>query len=176
MLSWEPSDHVSRRPTDTYYVNAKHVLRTHTTAHQRQLLLEGPAQWLVSGDVYRRDAIDATHFPVFHQVDGVRLFPAGTSPEQAESDLKATLEKMARGLFGGDVETRWREDYFPFTHPSWELDVKFQGEWMEVLGSGLIHPTILKSVNLRDRIGWAFGLGLERLAMVLYKVPDIRTF
>ena len=169
-------EHVSRAPTDTYYLNEGHVLRTHTTAHQRRLLLEGPSSWVVSGDVYRRDAIDATHFPVFHQVDGSRIFPEGTSEADAESDLKNTLETMTRALFGPSVETRWRNDYFPFTTPSWELDVFFNGEWMEVLGSGLIHPEILKSVNLSGRIGWAFGMGLERLAMVLYGVKDIRTF
>lgn len=171
-----PANHVSRSPNDTYYVNAGHVLRTHTTAHQRQLLLQGPPSWLVAGDVYRRDEIDASHFPVFHQMDGARVFPPGTSADAAERDLKSTLEGLTRALFGPEAETRWREDYFPFTLPSWELDVRFNGEWLELLGSGLIHPRILEECKLGDRVGWAFGIGLERLAMVLYGVPDIRAF
>lgn len=171
-----PKDHVSRSPTDTYYVNRNYVLRTHTTAHQRRLLLQGPPSWLVSGDVYRRDAVDATHFPVFHQIDGGRVFPQGVSEREAELDLKKTLEDMIRALFGADVQMRWRDDYFPFTVPSWELDVWFNNEWMEVLGSGLIHPQIMESVGLANRRGWAFGMGIERLAMVLYGVRDIRTF
>lgn len=190
-----PADHVSRSPNDTYFVNAGHVLRTHTTAHQRNLLLKGPPTWVVFGDVFRRDAIDASHFPVFHQMDGGRVFGAGTTEAEAERDLKGLLEGLTRHLFGAEAELRWREDYFPFTLPSWELDVKvgdvalslfflllsvflsqFNGEWMELLGSGLIHPEIMRQCGLGQQVGWAFGMGLERLAMVLYRINDIRAF
>jgi phenylalanyl-tRNA synthetase alpha chain len=119
-----PTDHVSRSPNDTYYVNSDHVLRTHTTAHQRKLLLSGPPSWVVFGDVYRRDSIDSSHFPVFHQMDGGRVFPVGTNASEAEKDLKGLLEGLSLRLFGAEAELRWREDYFPFTLPSWELDVK----------------------------------------------------
>jgi phenylalanyl-tRNA synthetase alpha chain len=109
-------------------------------------------------------------------MDGGRVFPEGTSASEAERDLKELLEGLTRRLFGADAELRWREDYFPFTLPSWELDVKFNGEWMELLGSGLIHPEIMRQCGLERRVGWAFGMGLERLSMVLYKINDIRAF
>jgi phenylalanyl-tRNA synthetase alpha chain len=172
-----PATHVSRSPNDTYYVNRGHVLRTHTSAHQRQLLLSGPASWLVCGDVFRRDEIDASHFPVFHQMDGGRVFPLGVSAREAEEDLKGTLEGLMQKLFGAATQLRWRDDSFPFTKPSFELDVMFNGEWLEILGCGLIHEQIVHDTpNIRGRNGWAFGIGLERLAMVLYGVKDIRAF
>lgn len=109
-------------------------------------------------------------------MDGGRIFPVGTSSSEAEKDLKDLLEGLTRHLFGANVELRWREDYFPFTLPSWELDVKFNGEWMELLGSGLIHPEIMRQCGLEKQVGWAFGMGLERLSMVLYRINDIRAF
>ncbi len=172
-----PETHVSRSPTDTYYVNSGHVLRTHTSAHQRHLLQHGPSSWLVCGDVFRRDEVDASHFPVFHQMDGGRMFSPGVTAEQAEADLKQTLEGLMKKLFGAGAEMRWRNDFFPFTSPSFELDVFFNGEWLEVLGCGLIHQGIIEQEpKLRGRQGWAFGMGLERLAMVLYRIKDIRSF
>ncbi|CAM9639702.1 unnamed protein product [Phaeothamnion confervicola] len=140
--------------------------------------------FLVSGDVYRRDEIDSSHYPVFHQMEGVRVFsdsevPPGLSPRAraavAEADLKGGLEAMARALFG-EVEMRWVDAYFPFTHPSAELEIRFRGEWLEVLGCGVVHEGVFAQAGLRGRTGWAFGLGLERLAMVLFSVPDIRLF
>lgn len=174
-----PADHVGRSRNDTYYVNRTHVLRTHCTAHQRQMLMHGPPSWLVAGDVFRRDEIDATHFPVFHQVDAARVM-RNTTTKAAELEMKHLLEGFARQLLaGGDaLEMRWRDDYFPFTTPSWELDVNFRGKWLELLGCGLIHPDIMRSIPTlpSDAVGWAFGVGLERLAMVVYGVPDIRLF
>lgn len=178
-----PKDHVSRRPSDTYYITDKLVLRTHTSAHQTQLLRQGVDAFLCSGDVFRRDEIDATHYPVFHQMEGVRLLSEDDvrllsvleQKKLAELDLKEILSALALDLFG-DVEMRWKEDYFPFTEPSFELEVKFNGNWLEVLGCGVIHNDVL-SVSGRDgRVGWAFGLGLERLAMILFGIPDIRLF
>ena len=93
-----------------------------------------------------------------------------------EFDLKETLIKLMKELFGSDIETRWTSCYFPFTHPSYELEIKFQGEWMEMLGSGVMRQPILENGGVTDRIGWAFGLGLDRLAMLLFDIPDIQLF
>ena len=177
-----PVDHVSRSTNDTYYVTEDTVLRCHTSAHQLELLKNGHRQFLVTGDVYRRDSIDATHFPVFHQVEGVRVFEPHewesrniSSLELASTELKTTLEGLVRHLFG-DCEMRWVDAYFPFTEPSYELEIFFQGEWLEVLGCGVMQSSILDNASLGDRRAWAFGLGLERLAMILFDIPDIRLF
>lgn len=194
-----PADHPGRKPSDTYYVSrpggrevssAEDVLlRTHTSAHQSMLMREGYEAFLCTGDVYRRDEIDASHFPAFHQMEGVKLFDESlvggemTREEWLESDgcklvaadLKATLEGMCDELFG-PVEKRWIDEYFPFTEPSFELEIFYNGDWMEVLGCGVVHSGVLSNVGLQHRHGWAFGLGLERLAMVLFSIPDIRLF
>ncbi|GFR48980.1 hypothetical protein Agub_g10998 [Astrephomene gubernaculifera] len=177
-----PADHVSRSPNDTYYVNANTVLRCHTSAHQAETLRAGHPAFLVTGDVYRRDSIDATHYPVFHQMEGVRVFSehewtaAGlTATQLAEKDLKGALEGLAKHLFG-DVECRWIDAYFPFTEPSFELEIFFKGKWLEVLGCGVMQQIILDDNYKPGHKAWAFGLGLERLAMVLFDVPDIRLF
>lgn len=178
-----PFSHVSRQPSDTYYATDQLVLRTHTSAHQTDLISQNVNAFLCSGDVYRRDEIDSSHYPVFHQMEGVRLFSeveinglsVSEAKELAEKDLKALLTGLASHLFG-NVEIRWRNDYFPFTEPSFELDVKFNDNWIEVLGCGVIHDDVLKNAKRPGRIGWAFGLGLERLAMVLFGIPDIRLF
>lgn len=177
-----PADHVSRSYNDTYYVDSETVLRCHTSAHQAELLRKGHTHFLVTGDVYRRDSIDATHYPVFHQMEGVRVF----SPDDWEAsgmdatlyaagDLKTCLEGLARHLFGG-VEMRWVDTYFPFTNPSFELEIYFQDKWLEVLGCGVTEQEILMRSGKTDNVAWAFGLGLERLAMVLFDIPDIRLF
>jgi phenylalanyl-tRNA synthetase alpha chain len=118
-------------------------------------------------------------------MEGVRIFPDDAFPTDMpiaerkkviEKDLKGVLTGLARHLFG-DVEMRWREDYFPFTEPSFELEVMFNGNWMEVLGCGVVHDDVIRNAGLpAHRCGWAFGLGLERLAMVLFSIPDIRLF
>lgn len=175
-------DHPSRALTDTYYVNDGLVLRTHTSAHQSEHLREGLDEFLCCGDVYRRDEVDRTHYPVFHQLEGVRVWRRseieGDALEFVTNDLKEGLSGLARALFG-DCEMRWAEDYFPFTDPSFELEVLYNDKWLEVLGCGVIHPEVLTNAgrNLEDdEIGWAFGLGLERLAMILFDIPDIRLF
>ena len=139
------------------------------------------------GDVYRKDTVDKTHYPAFHQMEGVRVFKDlnGTFGTEnvdevkllVERDLKNVLENLARHIFG-DVEMRWNDDYFPFTDPSFELEVFYNGEWLEVLGSGVILDGVLRNAN-RDptkEVGWAFGLGLERWAMKLFEIEDIRLF
>ncbi|XAR59403.1 Phenylalanine--tRNA ligase [Bertholletia excelsa] len=177
-----PEDHVSRSYNDTYYVDSQTVLRCHTSAHQAELLRKGYTHFLVTGDVYRRDSIDSTHYPVFHQMEGFRVF----NPDEWESsgmdgtsyaaeDLKKCLEGLARHLFGA-VEMRWVDTYFPFTDPSFELEIYFQEKWLEVLGCGVTQQEILKRNGKTNNVAWAFGLGLERLAMVLFDIPDIRLF
>ncbi|KAJ8490328.1 hypothetical protein OPV22_012049 [Ensete ventricosum] len=177
-----PADHVSRSYNDTYYVNADTVLRCHTSAHQAELLRDGHSYFLVTGDVYRRDSIDSTHYPVFHQMEGVRVFSpdewegsGADATSYAAMDLKKCLEGLARHLFGA-VEMRWVDTYFPFTNPSFELEIYFQERWMEVLGCGVTEQEILSRNGRKDCVAWAFGLGLERLAMVLFDIPDIRLF
>uniref|UniRef100_A0A6M2FB18 phenylalanine--tRNA ligase n=1 Tax=Populus davidiana TaxID=266767 RepID=A0A6M2FB18_9ROSI len=177
-----PADHVSRSYNDTYYVDSQTVLRCHTSAHQAELLRKGHTHFLVTGDVYRRDSIDSTHYPVFHQMEGFRVF----SPDEWEAsgvdgtsfaaeDLKKCLEGLATHLFGA-VEMRWVDTYFPFTNPSFELEIYFQEKWLEVLGCGVTEQEILKRNGKLNNVAWAFGLGLERLAMVLFDIPDIRLF
>ncbi|CAI8613436.1 unnamed protein product [Vicia faba] len=177
-----PEDHVSRSYNDTYYIDPQTVLRCHTSAHQAELLRDGYTHFLVTGDVYRRDSIDSTHYPVFHQMEGFRVFvpdewePSGMDATSfAAADLKKCLEGLARHLFG-DVEMRWIDTYFPFTNPSFELEIYFKGKWLEVLGSGVTEQEILKKNGVSNNVAWAFGLGLERLAMVLFDIPDIRLF
>ena len=197
-----PKDHVARSSKDNYYINSRHVLRSHTSAHQRDHIKMGLDNFLITGDVYRRDEIDRSHYPAFHQMEGVKLF----TPEQlfqnangdleifaadeedrekqamytfdatkmVELDLKCTLENLVKDIFGQDTETRWLDCYFPFTHPSFELEIKFDGEWMEMLGSGVMRHGILKQGGAGNKIGWAFGLGLDRLAMLMFGIPDIR--
>lgn len=179
-----PKDHVSRSIADTFYRTPELVLRPHTSAHQTQLLRQGDKAFLVAGDCFRRDEIDASHYPVFHQMEGVRVFKKKDLPtdpqEQARivsEDLKKTLEGVARTLFGQDTPMRWIDAYFPFTDPSFELEVEFNGKWLECLGCGMTQQKIMHTANRgEEEVAWAFGLGLDRLAMVLFEVPDIRLF
>eukprot|EP01025_Chloroclados_australasicus_P031568 TRINITY_DN318_c0_g1_i1.p1 TRINITY_DN318_c0_g1~~TRINITY_DN318_c0_g1_i1.p1 ORF type:complete len:419 (+),score=43.41 TRINITY_DN318_c0_g1_i1:67-1323(+) len=178
-----PEDHVSRRPNDTYYVDQQRVLRCHTSAHQAEMIRNGESKFLITGDVYRRDDIDPTHYPVFHQMEGVRVFDEadlvsnnGSSPQEyVMTDLKQVLEGLAKRLFG-DVECRWVDAYFPFTNPSAELEIYFNDEWLEVLGCGVMEQQILDDNGMPGKRAWAFGLGLERWAMILFDIPDIRLF
>lgn len=173
-----PGDHVSRKATDTYYVDDKRVLRCHTSAHQTELMrMPGNSAFLAAGDVYRRDTVDVTHYPIFHQMEGVRIFPKHPQIGEAFAvqDLKDALEGMVRTLFG-DVQVRWIDAYFPFTHPSFEMEIFFNGEWLEVFGCGVVQKQILSNSGHADHWAWAFGLGLERLAMILFDIHDIRLF
>lgn len=183
-----PAEHVSRQPSDTFYVDDDRLLRCHTSAHQTEKLRQGETAFLVAADCFRRDEIDSTHYPVFHQMEGVRIFepeslPTGVSghPDDPETvryvcdDLKASLQCMVDELFG-ESECRWNADSFPFTDPSFELEIKYGGEWLELLGCGMVHRDILQSCGMGDRVGWAFGIGLERVAMARFGIPDIRLF
>lgn len=166
-----PSNHPSRSLSDTYYLTADEVLRTHTSAHQNELLKQGERHFLVSGDVYRKDEIDRFHFPVFHQMEGVHIVEDNVDPE---TDLKHTLTGLVNFLFP-NKQYRFNTDYFPFTNPSYEVEVLLGDKWVEILGCGVIQQQILTNNNITKR-GWAFGLGLERLAILFYDIPDIRLF
>lgn len=170
-----PVDHPGRRPTDTFYISSELVLRTHTTAHQTELLKAGVKKFICTGDVYRRDTIDASHFPIFHQVEGVNIL-GDVSDNYVIQHLKDTLSGLIKHLFGNDVKYRFVDEYFPFTHPSFEVEVEYHGKEMEVLGCGVIHKDIMKNCGLEGQNGWAFGMGLERLAMIFFDIPDIRYF
>ncbi|KAJ1726540.1 phenylalanyl-tRNA synthetase alpha subunit, mitochondrial [Coemansia biformis] len=247
-------DHPGRSKTDTYYINRDTLLRTHTSAHQLQLLAAGKERngellgrakngvaapenerFLVAADVYRRDEIDASHYPAFHQMEGVCTFsrnevrdqlcktrdaegPIASSaarlldtteigasnpvqPEHSAEEaavlaehMKRTMNRMVVRILtkaveaqrssgalpaeGGQAEfpVRWIDAQFPFTSPSWEMEVLFQGEWLEICGCGVMKQTILNDAGTPGRIGWAFGFGLERLAMLLFGISDIRLF
>ncbi|MDD4107266.1 MAG: hypothetical protein PHH93_00945 [Prolixibacteraceae bacterium] len=164
-----PQDHPACSVNDTYYVDEVHVLRTHASAHQNQLLKQGYTKFIVTGDVYRKDTINKTHYPVFHQMEGVKIVPDGMDPLL---DLKITLEGLIKYLYPG-MEYRFLDDYFPFTNPSLQIEVKQESDWMEVLGAVVIQPQILKNCGITGT-GWAFGLGIDRLLLSYCNIPDIR--
>eukprot|EP01052_Picozoa_sp_SAG31_P011114 SAG31_NODE_622_length_13493_cov_7.301254_12_plen_120_part_00 len=116
---------------------------------------QGHTAFLCTGDVYRRDTVDRSHYPVFHQTEGVKIFDCWGNGEEAcdhvESDMKRTLDGLAVKLFGPDTQTRWNIDDFPFTHPSWEMEVLFEGEWLEVLGCGVVKQDILNACGHGDK-------------------------
>ncbi len=180
-----PKDHSSRRETDTYYVTENYVLRTHTTDMWSYYLRhggiidklekEGHVGLLSKGIVFRKDEIDRKHFPAFHQVDGLYICKK-SEKVIVQKDLEDVLVDIAKSIFGKDIEYKFAVDSFPFTDPSVEMNLKFKGDWMEVLGSGLVHQQVLKNFGLDPEVynGWAFGMGIERLAMVKMEIPDIR--
>ncbi|GAA6044208.1 hypothetical protein JCM8097_004673 [Rhodosporidiobolus ruineniae] len=222
-----PPDHPGRSLSDTYYLNQEHMLRTHTSAHEVELFRAGLDKFLLTADVYRRDEIDRSHYPVFHQMEGCAVGdPAQgwieqlarenavmrtqldranivvddptraitpSNPIQDEHDpetalviaehLKNTLNGLVLKLFGGrgsntgePLQVRWIEATFPWTAPSYEVEVLFNGKWLEILGCGVVRQAALERSGVGHKQGWAFGLGLERIAMVLFDVPDIRLF
>ncbi|MFA7252266.1 MAG: hypothetical protein WC027_00175 [Candidatus Paceibacterota bacterium] len=179
-----PKDHVSRRETDTYYVDDSHVLRTQMTVMWsyylkdkeilKKLETEGVIKALSKGIVFRKDEIDRHHFPAFHQIDGLYICKKSQKIITLD-DLKEVQIDMAQGVLGKEIEYKFLEDAFPFTTPSLEMDVMFNGDWMEVNGAGLVHPQVLKNFGLDPEVynGWAFGFG-DRLAMIKMEIPDIR--
>jgi len=168
--------HPARQMHDTFYVeNKSHVLRTHTSPVQIRSMLEikPPLAFTSAGKVYRKDD-DATHLPMFHQVEGIYVDENVTF-----ANLKDLIHKILHNLFGKDVEIRFRPSYFPFTEPSAEVDIlSVNGKWLEILGCGIINPLVLKNCNIDPEkySGLAFGLGVERIAMLKYGVNDIREF
>ena len=189
-----PPGHPAREGHDTYYVSDSHVLRTHTSPCWIRAMEQGPPplRMVFPGRVYRAEAVDASHMDQFHQIDGIYV---EEDRPVSLADLKSTLVEAARRIIGGKVKTRFRPGYFPFTEPSAELDVAcircggqgtVQGGercavcrgsgWLEILGSGMVHPAVFKAVGYDpDRVsGFAFGCGLDRIAMLRYDIPDIR--
>ncbi|WP_330946454.1 phenylalanine--tRNA ligase subunit alpha [Thermomonas sp. LB-4] len=179
-----PPHHPARAMHDTFYFPDGRLLRTHTSGVQirymQDLLARGgqpPLRMIAAGKVYRSDS-DQTHTPMFHQVEGLLV------DERASfADLKGTLVEFVRAFFERDFEMRFRPSYFPFTEPSAEVDIAWQQadgstRWLEVLGCGMVHPNVLKSVGIDPETytGFAFGLGVERFAMLRYGVDDLRSF
>ncbi len=187
-----PADHPARSPSDTYYVNDTHILRTHTTISWYYYLMSDEAKEKIKnneplgvityGKVYRKDEIDRHHMNVFHQVDGYYLAPKSLKTITID-DLKEILVKIAQASFGKDVKYRFNEDKFPYTDPSLEMEVQIGApddsvgaKWVEVLGSGIVKGSVLEKlgVDSSNYTGWAFGFGLERLAIISMELPDIR--
>ncbi|TVQ46614.1 MAG: phenylalanine--tRNA ligase subunit alpha [Gloeocapsa sp. DLM2.Bin57] len=168
-----PPDHPARDMQDTFYLPQERLLRTHTSSVQIRYMEEHepPIRIVAPGRVYRRDTVDATHSAVFHQVE-ILAIDAGLTFAQ----LKGTIQEFIRQIFGEDLPLRFRASYFPFTEPSAEVDVQWQGKWLEVMGCGMVDPNVLTAVGYDPEIytGFAAGLGVERFAMVLHQIDDIR--
>jgi len=170
-----PDWHPSRDSHDSFYTKDGHVLRTHTTAFQiRAMKMLGstpPIRAMTSGRCYRRDEIDATHYPIFNQLDAICI-----DKNISFADLKATLYSLLTALLGDDIQLRFRPSYFPFTTPSAEVDVLWRGKWMELLGAGMMRPEVLRNGGIDPEVyqGFAFGMGLDRLAMRRFAIDDIR--
>jgi phenylalanyl-tRNA synthetase alpha chain len=174
-----PVSHPARAMHDTFYFNANTLLRTHTSPVQIRTMSKQapPVRIICPGKVYRCDS-DQTHTPMFHQVEGL-LVDKGIS----FADLKGILHNFLNVFFEDDLKVRFRPSYFPFTEPSIEVDIGYQGcdsklKWLEVLGCGMVHPKVLEAVAIDTEVytGLAFGMGVERLAMLRYGVTDLRMF
>ncbi|NJM87531.1 MAG: phenylalanine--tRNA ligase subunit alpha [Hydrococcus sp. RU_2_2] len=168
-----PADHPARDMQDTFYLSDGLLLRTQTSSIQIRYMEthEPPVRIVSPGRAYRRDTVDATHSAVFHQVELLAVDKGLTF-----GDLKGTIKEFLQQMFGEDLPVRFRASYFPFTEPSAEVDVQWQGKWLEVMGCGMVDPNVLKAVGYDPEVytGFAAGLGVERFAMVLHKIDDIR--
>lgn len=180
-----PKNHPARDAQDTFYIEDNIVLRTHTSPVQARTMLtrKPPIRIVCPGRVYRADEVDATHSPVFHQMEGLVI-----DEDVTMADLKGTLDAFARALYGDDVTTRFRPSFFPFTEPSAEVDltcVNCHGKgcrvckgtgWIEVLGAGMVNPKVLDmcGIDSKKYRGFAFGVGLERIVMLRYGITDMR--
>lgn len=231
-----PPDHPGRSRSDTYYFNRHNLLRTHTSAHEHECFQKCQTPgYIITADVYRKDEIDRTHYPAFHQMEGARLWSLNDvnltqsiqrdidaipktnlivedlNPDASEQNprqpymspehtrlvsthLKKTVEYLVDRVFtraresarlAGSLEpfldeplrVRWNREYFPWTSPSWEIEVLWNGTWLECCGCGVVQQQVLLNSDLgSDKLGWAFGIGLDRLAMILFGIPDIRLF
>ncbi|MDP2677089.1 MAG: hypothetical protein Q8O83_05430 [bacterium] len=179
------ADHPARSHSDTYYIDDKNILRTHTTIMwyyylndpgvKKLIQAKKPVGSLCYGKVYRKDEIDRNHMNVFHQMDGWYLAPKSEGVI-AVDDLKEVLIEIAQAIFGKDIEYRFNKDSFPYTDPSIEMEIKKGDRWVEVLGAGVVRAVVLKNLgmNADEYTGWAFGFGLERLAILSMELPDIR--
>ena len=181
-----PADHPARNEADTFYMPDGRLLRTHTSTIQIRTMQKcaPPIRIIAPGAAYRRDEVDATHLAQFNQMEGLYVDEGVTL-----GDLRGTLEYFFRELFGKDAEFRFRPHFFPFTEPSFEVDIKAAalggGRWLEIAGCGMVDPAVFDAVNAKRgdqaldterHSGFAFGFGLDRLAMIMSGVPDIRLF
>lgn len=181
-----PADHPARDTQDTFYLGAAGapqplLLRTHTSSVQIRVMKQQapPVRIIVPGRVYRRDNADATHNPTFHQVEGLYV-----DRQVTVGDLKGTVEFVFKDLMGPETRIRFRPHYFSYTEPSFEIDFsssltrKMGKEWLEIAGCGMVHPQVFENVGYDPEIwtGWAFGFGIERIAMIRYGITDIRLF
>jgi phenylalanyl-tRNA synthetase alpha chain len=192
-----PPDHPARDTQDTFYVGVgnpsasksrtsalvtpPHLLRTHTSSVQIRVMAKQPppVRIIVPGRVYRRDNADATHNPTFHQIEGLYVDRGVTV-----GDLKGTVEFVFKEVLGSDVKIRFRPHYFSYTEPSFEIDFssslvrKMGKDWLEIAGCGMVHPQVFETVGYDPELwtGWAFGFGIERIAMIRYGINDIRLF
>lgn len=180
-----PANHPAKDEQDTFYINDKIVLRTQTSPVQVRTMEKGklPIRMIAPGRVFRSDEVDATHSPSFHQIEGMVIDKHITF-----ADLKGTLEEFAKRLFGEDTKVKFRPHHFPFTEPSAEVDVtcfKCHGKgcrfckgegWIEILGCGMVHPKVLEmsGIDPEEYSGFAFGVGLERIALLKYEIDDLR--
>jgi len=182
-----PKNHPARDTQDTFYITENVLLRTQTSPVQIRTMEQKkpPIRIIAPGRVYRSDAVDATHSPVFHQIEGLVVDKGVTM-----GDLKGTLEVFVKKLYGEDISVRFRPHHFPFTEPSAELDISCpacngkgcrvcKGEgWIEILGAGMVHPKVLKNCGIDPNVysGFAFGIGLERIVMRRFDIDDLRSF
>jgi phenylalanyl-tRNA synthetase alpha chain len=170
-----PENHPARAMHDTFYIDPMHVLRTHTSPVQVRYMEDHqpPLKIISTGRVYRVDS-DATHSPMFHQVEGLWV-----DEHISFANLKGVVQDFLQRFFEqDDLQVRFRPSFFPFTEPSAEMDMSWKGGWLEIGGCGMVHPNVLKHVNIDSEkyLGFAFGLGVERLAMLRYGVNDLRLF
>lgn len=170
-----PPYHPARDMQDTFYLENGKLLRTHTSPVQIRTMEKRrpPIRIIAPGRVFRRDEIDSTHSPIFHQLEGLYV-----DKSVSISDLKGTLESFIYSLFSRDIKIKFRPSYFPFTEPSLEVLIYKDNRWLEILGAGIVHPKVLENCNIDSKVyrGFAFGLGIERIAMIKYNINDIRLF
>lgn len=179
-----PEGHPARSKSDTYYVDEENVLRTHDTAFWYYLLNHPDIKEKIAkkeqvgaicfGKVYRKDEIDRRHMNVFHQMGGLRLASDDGTEQITPDELKRVLTEIARSVFGNDVNIRFYDHTFPYTDPSFEMEAEINGQWIEMLGCGMPRKSVLENFGLTGYHGWAFGFGLERLAIASMSLPDIR--
>ncbi len=175
-----PEDHPARDMQDTFFINDKFLMRTHTSPVQIRLMerVNPPLRAIMPGRVFRNEAISAKSYCLFHQVEGLVV-----DTDITFAELKATLVYFAKQFFGQNVKFRFRPSFFPFTEPSAEVDIWWEvpgkeGKWLEILGCGMVDPNVLNNVNIDSEkyTGYAFGMGVERMAMLKYGIDDIRVF
>lgn len=179
MLNFPP-DHPARDMQDTFFINEKFLLRTHTSPVQVRLMetTKPPIRALMPGKVYRNEALSAKSYCLFHQVEGLYV-----DEDVTFAELKGTIVAFAKQFFGDDVKYRFRPSFFPFTEPSAEVDIWWEqkgkpGKWLEIMGCGMVDPNVFDNVGIDNEkyVGYAFGMGVERIAMLKYGVNDIRIF